>query len=54
MGKEIIDLKGKKILVTGSAGFIGSFLLKKLLKESDLELIVGVDNLNDYYDPKLK
>ena len=41
-----------KILVTGSAGFIGSALSISLLARGDL--IVGIDNLNDYYDPKLK
>ena len=41
------------ILVTGAAGFIGSFLVKKLLETSN-DFIVGVDNLNDYYDVSLK
>ena len=41
-----------KILITGSAGFIGSALTLALLKENNS--IVGIDNLNDYYDPKLK
>ena len=40
------------ILVTGSAGFIGSALTLKLLERGDN--IVGVDNLNDYYNIKLK
>lgn len=44
----------KTILVTGSAGFIGSNLVKRLFKEMDGGTIVGVDNLNDYYDPSLK
>ncbi|MBF0422481.1 MAG: NAD-dependent epimerase [Magnetococcales bacterium] len=39
-------------LVTGAAGFIGFHLTKKLLDRGDS--VVGVDNLNDYYDPKLK
>lgn len=42
-----------KILVTGAAGFIGSFLVKHLLETTD-HRIVGLDNLNSYYDPGLK
>lgn len=41
-----------KILVTGSAGFIGFHLVKALLKQ-EFE-VVGIDNLNDYYEPQLK
>ena len=41
-----------KILVSGSAGFIGYFLTKRLLERGDE--VVGVDNINDYYDTKLK
>ena len=44
----------KKILVTGSAGFIGSNLVLRLFKELSEGTIVGLDNLNDYYDPSLK
>lgn len=40
------------ILVTGAAGFIGYSLCKRLLEDG--ELVVGLDNLNDYYDPSLK
>ena len=40
------------ILVTGAAGFIGFYLSKRLLEQG--ETVVGYDNLNDYYDPKLK
>ena len=42
-----------KILVTGAAGFIGAFLCKRLLETPNNE-IVGLDNLNDYYDVSLK
>ena len=42
-----------KILVTGAAGFIGAFLCKKLLETRNDE-IIGIDNLNDYYDVSLK
>lgn len=41
-----------KILITGGAGFIGSHLAKKLMDRGDK--VVIIDNLNDYYDPKLK
>lgn len=42
-----------KYLVTGSSGFIGSNLVKKLLK-NDENIVIGIDNMNDYYDVKLK
>jgi UDP-glucuronate 4-epimerase len=42
----------KKILITGAAGFIGFYLTKKLLQDGFA--VVGIDNLNDYYDPALK
>lgn len=41
-----------KFLVTGAAGFIGSFVAKKLCESG--HIVVGIDNLNDYYDPNLK
>ena len=44
---------GKKVLITGPAGFIGFYLSVKLLKETDAT-IVGLDNINDYYDTLLK
>ena len=42
-----------KILITGSAGFIGFNLAKKLLDNNNIK-VVGIDNINDYYDVKLK
>jgi nucleoside-diphosphate-sugar epimerase len=44
----------KTILVTGSAGFIGANLVLRLLEGKESLRIVGLDNLNDYYDPSLK
>ncbi len=49
-----INLENKNILVTGTAGFIGSNLAKRLLKEYPSSAIIGLDNMNDYYDVKLK
>ncbi len=48
------DLNKKTILVTGAAGFIGSNLVHRLLQEFPDCRVVGVDNLNDYYDVSLK
>lgn len=44
----------KTILITGAAGFIGSNLAKRLLQENENITVVGIDNLNDYYDVSLK
>ncbi|PTK42059.1 protein CapI, partial [Staphylococcus nepalensis] len=41
-----------KVLITGAAGFIGSHLAKRLISQG--HEIIGVDNINDYYEPKLK
>lgn len=53
MLKFNIELNNKIIFVTGAAGFIGSNLCKRLLSEFDVT-IVGIDNMNNYYDVKLK
>ena len=49
-----IDLNNKTVLVTGAAGFIGANLCMKLLTDFDSIRVVGLDNINDYYDVKLK
>ena len=49
-----IKLDGKTIFVTGAAGFIGSNLVKRLFKDVKGATIVGIDNMNDYYDVRLK
>mgnify|MGYP001851306116 FL=1 len=49
-----IDLENKKILVTGVAGFIGASLVKELLETVSLVTVIGIDNLNDYYDVSIK
>lgn len=52
--KQCIDLKNKTIFVTGAAGFIGANLIQEILKEFDIKKIIGLDNLNNYYDVKIK
>lgn len=51
---NIVDLERKKILITGAAGFIGSNLVKRLFQDVKDVRIIGIDNLNDYYDVKIK
>ena len=51
---ERIDLDNKTILVTGAAGFIGANLVKRLFSDVKGATIVGIDNMNDYYDVSLK
>lgn len=47
-------MNNKKIFITGAAGFIGSNLVLDLLKDSEVAHIIGLDNMNDYYDVSLK
>ncbi len=49
-----VDLTGKKILVTGAAGFIGANLTMELLRSVPSVKVVGLDNMNDYYDVSIK
>lgn len=54
MSKEPVSLNQKTTLVTGAAGFIGANLVLRLLASGEPMNLIGVDNLNDYYDPTLK
>ena len=54
MEKKHVELNNKTILVTGSPGFIGAYLVIKLLKTLASGTIVSLDNMNDYYEVGLK
>lgn len=54
MLEKNIILKGRTILITGVAGFIGSNLAQRILQENLGIKVVGIDNMNDYYDVLLK
>lgn len=49
-----VELNNKTIFVTGAAGFIGANLAKRLLQEVENVKVIGLDNMNDYYDVKIK
>ena len=49
-----ISLENKKILITGAAGFIGSYLVMEILKTVSPVTIIGIDNMNTYYDVSIK
>ena len=54
MLKSNIDLNGRRILVTGAAGFIGANLVSELVKRFPECKVMGIDNMNDYYDVWIK
>lgn len=54
MSKTHVNLNNKTILVTGSPGFIGAFLVVRLLKEMNNGTIISLDSMNNYYDSSLK
>ena len=54
MKAQNVSLEGKTILVTGGAGFIGARLSQLLLERIHPVRVVVLDELNDYYDPRLK
>lgn len=54
MLQQNVALKSKPILITGAAGFIGANLSKRLLQDLPDVQIIGLDNVNDYYDVRLK
>ena len=52
--KTKINLRNKSVFITGVAGFIGSNLVLELLREAHPVHIIGIDNMNDYYDVSIK
>ena len=49
-----INLQNKNIFITGTSGFIGYYLAKRVLTEVEGVKVIGLDNMNDYYDVRLK
>ena len=49
-----VDLKNKRIMITGAAGFIGSYLVQEILRTVTPVTVIGIDNMNDYYDVSIK
>ena len=49
-----INLEGKTVLITGAAGFIGSNLVKRILKDVKRVRVIGIDSITDYYDVNIK
>ena len=54
MNMSRVSLEIKSVLVTGAAGFIGSNLVKRIYKEAPSVTVIGIDNMNVYYDVALK
>ena len=54
MLNQNVNLTNQTILVTGAAGFVGSNLVMELLRTADPVTIIGIDNMNDYYDVNIK
>lgn len=54
MLKKNINLEDKTIFITGVAGFIGSYLAKRILDDFEKVKVVGIDSISDYYDVRLK
>lgn len=54
MLEKNVKLNGRTVLITGAAGFIGANLAKRLLRDYPDVKVVGIDNMNDYYDVRLK